>query len=439
MLSQSLAAVFPGLSIPLAIVGIAVLIVVHELGHFVAARLCKMRVERFSIGFGPALWTWPLRRLLGKEEVDGIDKAVEALRSLARQHPFNKVGFKNPDGKDLCLDSQLVLAKSDAELAEAIRSTFKGDPGTRTAEAWDQTDFTFAPILFGGFVQIDGMTLADEIDADDENAYPNKPLWQRALAIFAGPATNYLFAIFIACGLYIAAGIPTGTAFFEVGRVMDDSPAVGVLEPGDKLVKLNGEAIFYAKDRKAFTDLPKLVDENGTKALTLSLIRNGEELDVQVSPTLVKDDKGVEHYRMGIEFRSDRERAGVGVLVAVREAIYYPFRQTRGFLEGVWLMITRKVDADFGGPVKITQMIKDTIEVGWIRAIEFLMMLNVWLGFLNLFPLPALDGGRLVFLGYEMATRRRANRRLEQMVHGVGIMIILVLMVIITVGDIRGL
>ena len=91
------------------------------------------------------------------------------------------------------------------------------------------------------------------------------------------------------------------------------------------------------------------------------------------------------------------------------------------------------------GPVGITDMIKRTFEVGWIRVLELLMLLNVYLGLFNLLPLPALDGGRLVFLGYEMATRRRANPKVEATVHMVGIMALLLLMVLVTYKDIARL
>src|SRR5688572_6859357 len=114
-----------------AIIAIGLLIIVHEAGHYVVARWCKMRVDRFSLGFGPALVKW--RR--------------------------------------------------------------------------GETDFTIGPIPFGGFVQIAGMTLADDIDAEDERAYPNRPVWQRFLTIFAGPATNYLFAIVLAFGLVAIGGV----------------------------------------------------------------------------------------------------------------------------------------------------------------------------------------------------------------------------------------
>src|SRR5512147_419120 len=111
-----------------ALLSLSFLIVVHEGGHYFVARWCKMRIERFSIGFGPAI-----------------------LKRRAK-----KTG----------------------------------------------TTFQLAPIMFGGFVEIRGMNIAEEVDPEDQHAYPNRPAWQRFLTIFAGPATNYLSAIFLAFALF---------------------------------------------------------------------------------------------------------------------------------------------------------------------------------------------------------------------------------------------
>ena len=121
-----------------AILAIGLLIIVHEAGHYFVARWCKMRVDRFSVGFGPSILSW--------------------------RH--------------------------------------------------GETDFTLGPIPFGGFVQINGMTLSDDFKEDDERAYPNRPAWQRFLTIFAGPGTNYLTAVVLALGLYSTVGINNGCLLY---------------------------------------------------------------------------------------------------------------------------------------------------------------------------------------------------------------------------------
>jgi len=355
------------LSIIGAILAIGLLIVVHEAGHYVVARRCKMRVDRFSIGFGPPILKW-------------------------------KRG---------------------------------------------ETDFTLGPIPFGGFVQIHGMTLAEEVSPDDTRSYPNRPVWQRFVTIFAGPATNYLTAIVLALILFSLAGIESGTSWYGVSKVRDGFDAAGKLEPGDRIVKLDGKPLYETFGGEKQAPLSSLVNGAKGKPLRLTVLRDGKEMDVEVLPKLVadtsKEAKQKQVYQIGIELTIEEERVGVGPIDVVAESLSYPVVKTKQIAVGLYEIVTGQQEGMFMGPVGITDMIKRTFEVGWIRVLELLMLLNVYLGLFNLLPLPALDGGRLVFLGYEMATRRRANPKVEATVHMVGIMALLLLMVLVTYKDIARL
>jgi len=119
----------------------------------------------------------------------------------------------------------------------------------------------------------------------------------------------------------------------------------------------------------------------------------------------------------------------------LRESLYYPIRQTQQIYHFIKGIIDGDQEGRLTGPVGIAKTISRAIEFGWIVALSWFMMINVWLGLVNLLPLPALDGGRLVFLIYEMATRRRANPKIEATVHMVGIMLLLLLMVGVTYND----
>src|SRR5258706_7195147 len=151
-------------SLVLAILALGFLIVVDEGGHYFVARWCGMRIERFSIGFGP-----------------GILKRTS-----------KKTG----------------------------------------------TTFQIAPILFGGFVEIRGMNIAEDVDPEDRAAYPNRPAWQRFLTIFAGPATNYLAASVLAFFLFTCHGMPSTERWYGVDEVMPGYDAVGKLEPGDRILEI---------------------------------------------------------------------------------------------------------------------------------------------------------------------------------------------------------
>jgi regulator of sigma E protease len=307
-----------------------------------------------------------------------------------------------------------------------------------------ETDFTIGPIPFGGFVQIHGMTLADDVTADDERAYPNRPAWQRFLTILAGPATNYLFAIAIGIFLFAAAGVPSGTTRYQVDATREGFDAQGKLAQGDKILELDGKPVYYLYEGQRQRSLQEIVNESKGRPLRLTVQRGDQTRVVEVSPKLADnqpadDEKKEKTYQLGISLAFAEERVSVGVFGAVAQAFYYPVENTKHITAGLYEIVTGKQKAEFRGPVGITEMVKDTFRVGWIRVLELLMMLNVYLGLFNLLPLPALDGGRLVFLGYEMATRHRANPRVEATVHMVGIMALLLLMVLVTYQDIARL
>jgi regulator of sigma E protease len=406
----------------LAILSLAFLIVVHEGGHFFVARWCGMRIERFSIGFGP-----------------GILKRVS-----------KKTG----------------------------------------------TVFQLAPIPFGGFVEIRGMNIAEEVDPEDRFAYPNRPAWQRFITIFAGPATNYISAIVVAFALFQCAGERSDYRFYGVSSIQPNGAAAGKLQIGDRILAVEHVPIiaigdYQAPDGTKYHADPRdslrgRVDAN--KPVTISLVRDGKHLDVEISPQFARDEVGglatedvafvacygmseatlsaIEPYIprgvfdctptfdttdagghpikrklqrpfriMGIVPSLDADFLPVSIFKAARDSVEYPILQTKNIASGLYGIIAGTEKADPGGPKRIFDEFSKAWKIGWRSGIELLMGLSIYLGLFNLFPLPALDGGRLVFLGYEMVTRRRANPRIEAMVHMGGIMVLGVIMILVTLRD----
>jgi regulator of sigma E protease len=148
-----------------------------------------------------------------------------------------------------------------------------------------------------------------------------------------------------------------------------------------------------------------------------------------------KFDKEEKRWRLGFAPQVQVDRVDVGVLTAAAGALVYPWDMTKAIASNLYDIVTGKEKGDVGGPVRISEEISKAIEAGTVVALELLIMLNVYLGLFNLFPLPALDGGRLVFLSYELITRRRANPKIEATVHMIGILFLLVVMVLVTVKD----
>jgi len=343
----------------LALLSLAFLIIVHEGGHFFVARWCKMRVERFSIGFGPGI--------------------------------------------------------------KGLKWRSKGG-----------TLFQIAPIPFGGFVEIRGMNIVEDVDPEDVHAYPNRPAWQRFLTIFAGPATNYLSAIVLAFGLYTCHGVDSREHWYGVVDVLPGYDAQGKLQAGDRIIAVDGSPILANGPGPGLTE--RVVAKKGA-AMAITIKRDGKLIDVSITPKAAKDAKGNPTYLLGITRNRQADVVDVGLIDSAGRALWYPVEQTKLITKGLYGIIAGTEKMDPGGPKRIVEEFKGAFEYSAVAGIKLLMMLSVYLGLFNLFPLPALDGGRLVFLGYEMITRRRANPKIEAMVHMGGIMVLGVLMILVTLHD----
>ncbi|HET9620869.1 MAG TPA: M50 family metallopeptidase [Kofleriaceae bacterium] len=365
-----------------SIIALAFLIVVHEGGHYFVARWCKMRIERFSIGFGPAM--------------------------LKRKS--KKTG----------------------------------------------TTFQLAPIPFGGFVEICGMNIAEEVDPEDRFAYPNRPVWQRFITIFAGPATNYLSAIVLAFFLYTCHGVDV-PRWYGVGQVLPDYDAHGKLQKDDRILAIDGQPLRYTAGGHDLTDR---VTAGKGAPLKLTILRKGETLDVTIQPHLDFDRAPLQAlaareprleplskqifagwpepvWRIGVQPDLQNEVLSVGVLDAIGRAFAYPVDKTKQIGAGLYGIVFGKEKADPGGPIRMVEEFYHAFSAGIVPGLSLVMMLSVYLGMFNLLPVPALDGGRLVFLLYEMVTRRRANPKVETMVHMAGIMALGVVMILVLIIDIK--
>ncbi|HEY0707710.1 MAG TPA: M50 family metallopeptidase [Polyangia bacterium] len=338
------------LSMIVAILGLALLIVVHEGGHFLVARLCGMRVERFSIGFGKPL-----------------------------------VSFKRGD-----------------------------------------TTFQISPIPLGGFVQITGLNPHEEFDVNHPYVYPNRPRWQRLAVLIAGPGANYLTAVLIA--LVMAIGFGKMVLTHKIERVNKDSAAEAVgLKAGDTLLEANGITLS--------PEMPvsKVVRESAGKPITLKVQRAAggiETLTVAARP-----DGSEKIYRIGIQTAPGF--SPVPFRQALTDSLVLPAVITGEILKGMYEMITGKQEANLSGPVGIAREMASAADQGALVFLRILMMLSVYLGIFNLLPLPALDGGRVLFLGINSLPIKQVSAKTEAAVHMVGLLLLLGVFVVVTFKDIK--
>ena len=362
---------FGPLEILLVIVGISILVIVHESGHYLAARAFKMRVLRYSIGFGPTIFKY------------------------------------QP----------------------------KGSP----------TVFQVAAIPFLAYVQIAGMNPHEDVDPKDPGLFGNKSVFARVVTIAAGPFANYLCASILVFFIGLA-GWPQNwlrvllpddvraeaspSEPMVVGEVTDDgvAKAAGVLA-GDVFVEANGQAV------RNVSDLIAVTAPRGGQATTYVIERDGERRTIQMTPTQGSDEIG----RIGVAaVPGEPVYVQFDVGEAATTAITFPWRLTVFQLQGMAKMVREADTTQLGGPVAMGKMIGQAAQSGPTDFFAVLALLSTALGLFNLLPLPALDGGRLGFLGFELITRRRPNEKLEAIVHTVGIVFLLCVLVLVTFRDIFG-
>ena len=302
---------------------------------------------------------------------------------------------------------------------------------------WKGTEFVISAIPFGAYVHIVGME-PEEYAMDEEGNLPppppghrnfrDSPLWARLLAIAGGPISNYLAAMILVIGVFASVGVKEQVGV-EVSSFGVGSPAAAAgIEEGDEILAIEGESIRGNEARAKVIELT--TDKLGT-TVDVTVAREGEEL---VYPVALNPESPALNANLSII----GEYIPISPAKAVALGAQWPFAQTARQLRGLWSLITGKQEAKVGGPVAIAKAIKGSADRGVIDFIMFSALISTVLGMFNLLPLPALDGGRLIFLFYELIARRPPNKVLEERIHMGGMIVLLGLIAWATVNDVRG-
>jgi len=339
--------------VAVSVLAFAFLIVVHELGHHLVARASRMRVERFSIGFGPTLW---VRR--------------------------------------------------------------RGE-----------TEWAVSALPLGGYVRIAGMNPGEEVDPSDAGAYCNQPAWRRAAVVLAGPAMNYVGAVVLAAALLLAGAFREPDPSPTIGDVAAGGAAAAAgLRPGDRVLSVDGAPMA------TWVDLVGQVVQHPARPMDLSIARGGETLGLRAVP---RDEGG--RGRLGIA-QGTRLAAASGPGGAVALALSATHERAAEVLAGLAQVVTGRQRAELRGPLGIAQEMARSARTGAAEFLSMVWVISIVLALFNLLPIPALDGGRLVFLAIEIATGRRVNQRVENIVHLVGFVALFGLILAVTVfGDLARL
>ncbi len=331
------------MNVVVAILLFGLLIAIHEAGHYLAARWAGMRVEKFSIGFGPSLATF--RR--------------------------------------------------------------------------GETDWRIGVIPFGGYVQIAGMS--GDPGPEDPGSYAAKPAWKRLVVILAGATMNYLLAWTLLVAL-LGSGAMVPDPSSRIGGVAPEMPAATAgLQADDRILAVDGAPV------ETFAAVAERVGASPGKPVALAIDRGGERLEVTLTPTA--DGK--------VGIYGAQTLRSYGFLESLKEATLRTFWGSVNMIGSLVALVQGKAEGDLMGPVGIAHEVARQAERGFRWLVGIAASLSLALGFFNLLPIPGLDGARAAFLGVEVVRRKPVDQRIEGWVHGIGLLLLLGLMAVVTVDDIR--
>jgi regulator of sigma E protease len=351
---------------------LTIVVFFHELGHFLVARWAGVKVLTFSLGFGPEL-----------------------------------AGFNDKHGTRWKL--------SAIPLGGYVR--FFGDE----SEA----------------ITPDGAKLAAKTEEERQGSFHHKKLGPRAAIVAAGPIANFILAVVIFAGLFTFYGRPNATA--RVDKVMEGSAAaVAGFQSGDLVTAIDGTQIGN------FSDMQRIVSTEAGRQLAFTVKRGDASLTLQATPELkeIKDNFGNVH-KLGVlgitrsnapgDVLTERVDPATAVWLGAKET-WFVIDRTLAYVGGVF--VGREAADQVGGPLRIAQISGQVATIGLAALIHLTAVLSVSIGLLNLFPVPLLDGGHLLFYAVEAIRGRPLSERAQEMGFRIGLGLVLMLMVFATYNDI---
>jgi regulator of sigma E protease len=344
----------------------------HEFGHFLVGRLCGVRILVFSVGFGP--------ELIGFNDRYGTRWKISAI-----------------------------------PLGGYVK--FFGDENAASAP--------------------DGAGLQAMGPEERAQSFFFQPVWKRAAIVVAGPMANFLLAISIFAVIFMLYGKQTMSA--RVDAVQPDSAAAAAgFQPGDLVVAIDGQAIDN------FADMQRIVGESAGNALEIKVERNGVPLVLKATPALkeTKDNfgnvrqtgiLGISRSMAAEDLKSEPVAPPQAVWMGVQET-WFVVDRTLTYLGGV--IVGREKADQLGGPIRIAQISGQVATFGFAALVHLAGVLSVSIGLLNLFPIPLLDGGHLLFYSVEAIRGRPLSERAQEFGFRIGLAIVVMLMIFATFNDI---
>ena len=380
------------------IILLGVLVTIHEFGHFIAARSVGIRVERFSVGVPPRLFS---------------------ITSIDGGFLLNIFFFKLKNGK--------------IKWSPIISKTIK-----KENRIGSSTEYVIALLPLGGYVKMAGM-IDESMDTNinyKSDEFQSKTLLQKIWVLSAGVIMNTLLAVIVFSLLGFYNGIPKTNDEPIVFELQEDMPAekAGLL-PGDRIVSINSEGI------NTWGDMTKVIHSNPNNLLSFKIKRGIEVLDYDIKTS---------EYAVPSKGAIDT----IGIIGIAPEVYYEDISFTKAFSNGLNQTISSfgliiyslqmlgsgaASISDLGGPIMIAQLAGQTAEAGITPFLTFMALLSVNLAFLNILPIPGLDGGHIFIHLIEAVLRRPLKIKTRIVIQQIGMALLLMLMVTVIMQDITRL
>jgi regulator of sigma E protease len=351
---------------------LTIVVFFHELGHFLMARWCGIRVLVFSIGFGPEI-----------------------------------AGFNDRYGTRWKI--------SAVPLGGYVK--FFGDENAASAPNY--------------------VAAAAMSEAEKKDSFIFQPVGSRAAVVLAGPVANFLLAIAIFAAIFMTVGKQITSARVDTVQQGSAAQAAG-FQPGDLVLTINGEKI------ESFSDMQRIVSISAGTPLSVEVDRGGVQVTLKAVPQLkeLKDNFGNVH-RLGVlgisrsmapgDIRTEKSGPLRAIVMGAQET-WFVVDRTLSYITGVFA--GREAADQLGGPIRIAQVSGQVATAGFTALIHLTAVLSVSIGLLNLFPIPLLDGGHLLFYVIEAIRGRPLSERAQELGFRIGLAIVLMLMIFATFNDI---
>ncbi|MFL3025807.1 MAG: RIP metalloprotease RseP [Candidatus Neomarinimicrobiota bacterium] len=377
-----------------AIVLLGVVIFIHELGHYLAARSIGVKVERFSVGYPPRLIT---------------------LTSIKDGWEFRLFFYKKNSER-----------KFEWGPIKTISINVPGRKGTNT-------EYCFAVIPFGGYVKVAGI-IDESMDTKLEyKPYElmSKPKWQQIWFMSAGVIMNTVLAFFIFMGLYNYTGKPTVSNKPIINEILPETPAFNAgFKPGDQITSIENKSI------NTWDELTNEISQRPNQEIDLIYTRDGNLNYVKlITSSQINPETGDTLGMMGI--RPNIKYEPISIIESLQMS---SVATARGF--GLVILSIKMISSgqasvkDLGGPIMIAQLAGETAKAGMIPFFSLMALISCNLAFLNILPIPGLDGGHIFITIIEGIIRRPLSLKMRMGIQQVGMVLLLMLMVTVIINDV---